>query len=142
MRDVGSEDLLATLVTHLEQRQLLLIFDNCEHVIDEARRVVAAMLRACPGVRLLATSREALGIAGERIFRIPSLDLQDAVDLFVDRARAIEAQFELTDENAPFVTEICRRLDGIPLAVELRPRGSSCSRRASSRSGSTRGFVC
>ena len=119
VRDVGSEDLVATLVTHLEQRQLLLILENCEHVIDEARRVVAAMLRACPGVRLLATSREALGIAGERIFRIPSLDLQDAVDLFVDRARAIEAQFELTDENAPFVTEICRRLDGIPLAVEL-----------------------
>lgn len=119
VRDVRGEDLLATLATHLEQRQLLMILDNCEHVIDEARRIAAAILRACAGVRVLATSREALGIAGERVFRMPSLETHDAVDLFVDRARAIDAQFELADENAPFVTEICRRLDGIPLAVEL-----------------------
>jgi predicted ATPase/class 3 adenylate cyclase len=119
VREVRGEDLLATLVMHLEQRQLLLLLDSCEHLIDETRRIAAAILRACAGVSILTTSREALGIAGEHVFQMPSLEMQAAVELFVDRARAIDAHFELTDENAQFVTEICRRLDGIPFAIEL-----------------------
>ncbi|HZV76973.1 MAG TPA: adenylate/guanylate cyclase domain-containing protein [Candidatus Babeliales bacterium] len=119
VRQAGSEDLLKTLVTHLEQRQLTLILDNCEHLIDEVRRVAAAGVRASPGVRILATSREPLKIAGEHVVYVPSLEVQDAVQLFADRARAADSRFELTGENEPFVAEICRRLDGIPLAVEL-----------------------
>jgi predicted ATPase/class 3 adenylate cyclase/Flp pilus assembly protein TadD len=119
VREVRGEDLLATLVTHLEQRQVLLLLDSCEHLIEETRRVAAAILRACAGVSMLTTSREALGIAGEHAFQMPSLEMRAAVELFVDRARAIDAHFDLSDESAPFVTEICRRLDGIPLAIEL-----------------------
>ncbi|HZY96920.1 MAG TPA: tetratricopeptide repeat protein [Candidatus Cybelea sp.] len=125
--------LLDTLLAHLKHRSALLILDNCEHVIDEARRVVAAILRACPGVRILATSRESLNVAGERVVRLPSLAVPPprevataraarsygAVALFADRATASDARFRLTDQNAAFVTEISRRLDGIPLAIEL-----------------------
>ncbi|MGA8574084.1 MAG: adenylate/guanylate cyclase domain-containing protein [Candidatus Cybelea sp.] len=119
VRDVRSDDLLATLAAHLEQRRLLLALDNCEHLVDETRRVGAALLRAAAGVRILTTSREPLGIAGERVVAVPSLEVNEAIELFTDRARSADSRFELTDENAPFVMEICRRLDGIPLAVEL-----------------------
>jgi predicted ATPase/class 3 adenylate cyclase len=119
VRESANRPLIETLVSHLERRQLLLIVDNCEHVIDAVRGAVAAILRGCPNVRVLATSREGLNIAGERAFRLPSLDVQGAVGLFVDRALASNASFALTDENAPFVAEIARQLDGIPLAIEL-----------------------
>ena len=96
-----------------------MIPDNCEHLIGEVRRVASAILRGCPGVCLLATSRENLSIAGEHVFRLPSLSLQAATALFTDRARASDFRFALTDENAPFVSDVCRRLDGVPLAIEL-----------------------
>jgi non-specific serine/threonine protein kinase len=121
------------VLSHLGHRRLLLIFDNCEHVIEEIRRVAGAILRSCPEVHVLATSLESLNIAGERALRLPTLPAPEkgaaitassalpygAVALFSDRARASEARFTLSDENAPFVAEICRRLDGIPLALEL-----------------------
>ena len=128
-----SQPILDTLLTHLKRKQLLLIADNCEHVIDEARRVIVAILRSCPNVRILATSRESLTIAGEQTFRMPSLPCPSpsetataelmlqyaAVQLFNDRAVSADHAFALSVESAPDVAEICRRLDGIPLAIEL-----------------------
>jgi predicted ATPase/class 3 adenylate cyclase len=133
VREAPNQDLLVTLCNHLERRELLLILDNCEHLLDEARRVAAALLRGCAGVRLLVTSREPLSIAGEQVLRLPSLEVPPpeltataevvrsygAGELFVDRARSADERFEITDDNAPYVAEICRNLDGIPLAVEL-----------------------
>lgn len=124
---------LDTLLTFLKRKRLLLILDNCEHVIDEARHVVGSMLRASPDIRVLATSREGLNVAGERVHRMPSLPMPSAdenltassaleygaVALFVDRALASNGRFVLSNENAPVVAEVCRRLDGIPLAIEL-----------------------
>jgi predicted ATPase/DNA-binding SARP family transcriptional activator len=124
---------LDTLLLHIKRKRLLLVLDNCEHVIAVARSVVAAILRDCPDVRVLATSREGLNVAGEHVYRMPSLPVPpadrtltaDAVRqygsaaLFATRASAADSRFALTDENAPFVAEICRRLDGIPLAIEL-----------------------
>lgn len=119
VREMSNRPLLETVLTFLEGRQLLLVLDNCEHVIDEVRRVADAILRGCTDVRILATSRESLSITGEQVFRLPSLSLPAAEELFTDRARASDAHFALTGENAPFVTEIVERLDGIPLAIEL-----------------------
>ena len=125
--------LLETLLAYLKRKHLLLIVDNCEHVIGEARNIVAAILRGCPEVHILATSREGLNVAGEQVYRMPSLAVPStdqarvaenvagygAVQLFVDRALLADTRFACTDESAPYVAEICRRLDGIPLAIEL-----------------------
>ena len=119
VREVRNEELLTTLLADLEQRRLLFVLDNCEHLVNEAGRVASAIIGSCAGVAILATSREQLGIAGERVLRMPSLQEAEAIELFVDRARAVDGRFALTDGNAPFVAEICRRVDGIPLAVEL-----------------------
>jgi predicted ATPase len=110
---------LETVAGYLKHKKLLLVLDNCEHVVDEARNVAAAILHACPDVRILSTSREALHVAGEDVYRMPSLELVSAVTLFADRALSVEKRFALSDENRPHVDEICRRLDGIPLAIEL-----------------------
>jgi predicted ATPase/class 3 adenylate cyclase len=110
---------LDAIVAFLKRKRLLLILDNCEHVIDGARNVVDEILRSCPEVRILATSREGLNIAGERVYRMPSLHHESAVALFVDRALAADGRFSLSDDNLPHVAEICTRLDGIPLAIEL-----------------------
>jgi predicted ATPase/transcriptional regulator with XRE-family HTH domain len=110
---------LENVVGYLKRKQLLLLLDNCEHVVDEAGNVAAAILYACPGVRILSTSREALRVAGEDVYRMPSLELASAVTLFADRALSVEKRFELSDKSRPHVDEICRRLDGIPLAIEL-----------------------
>ena len=123
---------LDVVVAYLKTRRLLLILDNCEHLVGGTREIVAGIMQACPHVRLLATSREALGVPGERMYRLPSLAVPpdscrsarevlpyDAVMLFVDRARAVSPSFAVQDDNAPAVAEICRRLDGIPLAIEL-----------------------
>jgi predicted ATPase/DNA-binding winged helix-turn-helix (wHTH) protein len=121
------------LIAALKNRELLLIIDNCEHVIDEAARVAEALIRNCPRVSILASSRERLAIAGESVIRVPSLPVPaegieltaagageyDAVRLFVERASALDHGFSLTDANAAAVGSICRRLDGIPLAIEL-----------------------
>ncbi len=111
------------LMTSLAGRRLLLIFDNCEHLIDAAASLAHRIVTQCAQVTILATSREALMIDGERIFPVPSLGFQEgtpapAVELFVDRARAVAAEVEPARDEAA-VREICRRLDGIPLAIEL-----------------------
>jgi predicted ATPase/DNA-binding XRE family transcriptional regulator len=128
----GTGSALDVIVANLKARRPLLIMNNCEHVIVQARDVAAGIVESCPYVRILSTSREALGVAGERVYRLPSLAAPpdsrgsardtlpyDAVELFVDRALAVNAYFALSDDNAPDVAEICRRLDGIPLAIEL-----------------------
>ena len=123
----------AQLVDWLRPRRLLLVLDNCEHLLDACATLAAGLLRVCPGLRLLATSREALGLAGETTWPVPPLALPDAqrrppaaaltrvaaVALFLDRARAVRSDFRLAEHNAPAVAQICRRLDGLPLAIEL-----------------------
>ena len=124
--------LFETLSAYLAHKQILIILDNCEHVVSQARQLAGSLLRECPNLALLATSREALNITGERAYRIPSLAVPErglllpeqaasygAVALFVDRVRAADASFELNSENVQSVIEICRRLDGLPLALEL-----------------------
>lgn len=121
------EDLIEGLAAALRSRELLLVLDNCEHVIDEVAELSVLLLRAAPRLRILATSREPLGIAGELVWPVPPLDLpgstatedSSAVRLFVARVAAAVPGFALTSENAEAVARICRRLDGLPLALEL-----------------------
>ncbi|MFC9975868.1 BTAD domain-containing putative transcriptional regulator [Spirillospora sp. NPDC127200] len=129
----GSEptDPVARLTAALAGRPLLLILDNCEHVIVDAARLTHRLLAACPGLRVLATSREALGITGETLRPLPPLPLPPArtpvsdvlgypaVRLFVDRASAVRPEFAVTDDNVGAVLRICGALDGLPLAIEL-----------------------
>lgn len=119
VQEVPNHPLRETLVAFLRNKTALLLLDNCEHLIAEAATIANFLLRACPNLRILATSREALRAAGERNYRLPSLAQTDAVALFADRAQAAGAHFSLTDENQPTVHEICQHLDGIPLAIEL-----------------------
>ncbi len=108
------------LLRFIRDRAMLLVLDNCEHLLDAVADVVTELLAGCPAVVLLTTSREPLGVAGEVCRRIPSLSLADeAIQLFTDRARRTTPGFQLTTDNAATVTEICRRLDGMPLAIEL-----------------------
>lgn len=127
------QPLLSTLTTHLREKQLLLVLDNCEHLLDACAPLAEALLRACPHVRILTSSREPLGVSGEAIFRVPPLTVPDtheilpmkqlvgfeAVQLFVARAQAVQPEFEVMEANAAAVAQICRRLDGLPLAIEL-----------------------
>jgi predicted ATPase/class 3 adenylate cyclase len=120
-----------TLVEFLRSKQLLLVLDNCEHLLDPTAELVEVLERSCPGVVVLVTSREGLAIEGERVVPVPALsapavngDLavvgeSDAVRLFVERAGWVDPDFELTETNAPAVAQLCRRLDGLPLAIEL-----------------------
>jgi predicted ATPase/class 3 adenylate cyclase len=133
LRPVGDD--LENLVFALTAKNALLLLDNCEHLLEATARSVAAILRDCPGITILATSRQGLGIGGEETYRLPPLETPSeddarpvraadvaacaAVVLFVERARAVNKRFGLTDENAAAIAEICRRLDGIPLAIEL-----------------------
>jgi predicted ATPase/transcriptional regulator with XRE-family HTH domain len=133
LREEPQCPLLETLTHYLRERQLLLVLDNCEHLVAASAALAAALLRAGPGVRLLATSREALEVAGERRYRVPSLTIPDlahlppverlgelaAVALFVARAQERQPDFALHEGNARAVAEICARLDGIPLALEM-----------------------
>ena len=129
-----ADDPVENLVRTLRGKQTLLIFDNCEHLVGAAAHVISAILHGAPKVTVLASSRQGLGVAGEAIYRVPSLALAakdephlsatdvlryESVALFVDRAGAARDTFSLTDESAPVVVDICRRLDGIPLAIEL-----------------------
>jgi predicted ATPase/class 3 adenylate cyclase len=109
-----------TLIRFIGDRRLLIVLDNCEHLLDVTASLARQLLEACPELRLLTTSREPIGIPGEVTFLVPSLSLTDeAIDLFTDRARRALPDFAVTDDNAATVTEICRRLDGMPLAIEL-----------------------
>jgi predicted ATPase/DNA-binding winged helix-turn-helix (wHTH) protein len=131
--EVGTEDQLPGLVASLRDKRMLLLLDSCEHVIDAAAGFAAAVLAGAPGVKILATSREPLGVVGERGHRLGPLSSPQpssrltaaeaaafpAAQLFVERVTAIVEDFALTDANAPLVFEICRRLDGLPLAIEF-----------------------
>ena len=133
VREEPGRPILDTLADHLRDKDLLLVLDNCEHVLEACARLAHALLRACPNVKILATSREALGIAGETAWPVPPLSLPDpqrlpdlehlsayeSVRLFIDRAAAVLPTFTVTKENAPWIAQVCNRLDGIPLAVEL-----------------------
>jgi predicted ATPase len=119
VQDVPTRPLLETLLEHLKNKTLLLILDNCEHVVVQAAMVADALLANCPRVAILATSREPLRARDEQVYRIPSLSASDSVTLFADRARAVDHRFALTDDSAPAVAELCGSLDGIPLAIEL-----------------------
>jgi predicted ATPase/class 3 adenylate cyclase len=109
---------LDVLLKHLDERELLLVLDNCEHLIGEVARVVVAVIRRCPHVTILATSREPINVSGEHVYQMSGLNLDSAVQLFNERARAASRDF-LAEKNRRFVEEICRRLDGIALAIEL-----------------------
>ncbi len=122
---------LEALINYLRSKKILLVLDNCEHLIDACAQLCISLLRSCPDLRILTSSREALDILGEQTYRVPSLSLpnsksilniiqeSEAVTLFVERARASQFEFELTEFNASFVAQICQRLDGIALAIEL-----------------------
>ncbi|MET9711156.1 BTAD domain-containing putative transcriptional regulator [Nocardiopsis alba] len=110
---------LDRLVSALRGRRLLLVLDNCEHVVEAAAEVTSTLLRSVPGLHVLATGRERLATAGELLWPVPPLDEDAAVRLFVERAMAADPGFEMSEEGRAAVETICRRLDGIPLALEL-----------------------
>jgi predicted ATPase/class 3 adenylate cyclase len=132
-REVPGKAISSVLSEYLRSRQLLLILDNCEHLVEACARLAEGLLKACPDLKILATSREILGVAGEVALRVPSLSMPaarerptleklaeyEAVRLFVERATQALPGFELTAGNAPVIVRICNRLDGIPLAIEL-----------------------
>ena len=107
------------ILDKVEGSRILLVLDNCEHLLDEARRVVRKLVRAAPRLVVLATSREPLGAPGEQVVPLRSLNSQSSVRLFAERAVAVDASFILGDADREQVTHLCRRLDGIPLAIEL-----------------------
>jgi predicted ATPase/class 3 adenylate cyclase/DNA-binding CsgD family transcriptional regulator/predicted nucleic acid-binding protein len=118
--DQPGRSMTESLTKFVGDRQTLMVLDNCEHLLDAAASLAAELLSACPALQILATSRESTGVPGEVTFQVPSLSLVDeALELFVDRARRVRPEFTLAADNAPAVTEICKRLDGMPLAIEL-----------------------
>lgn len=133
VREQPGRPVLDALIDYLQTKNLLLILDNCEHLIAACAQVADALLRACANLKIVASSREGLGISGEVTYHVPSLSIadlreaasfeairqNDCVRLFAERATAAQASFRLTAENAPSIAQICTRLDGIPLAVEL-----------------------
>jgi predicted ATPase/class 3 adenylate cyclase/DNA-binding NarL/FixJ family response regulator len=118
--DQPGRSTMDSLLRFVRDRQMLVVLDNCEHLLDASAELVVAVLSGAASLTLLATSREAIGVAGEVGWRVPSLSLADeALELFTDRARRARPGFTLTDDNAATVGEICARLDGVPLAIEL-----------------------
>ena len=133
LRDQAAAEPLALLLSYLQDKELLLVVDNCEHLLGAAGQVVTDVMRAAPGVRVIATSREPLSVPGEHVVPVPPLELpsphaaeplaqlqrSEAVMLFPERAAAASGTFELTAANQAAVVDLCRRLDGLPLAIEL-----------------------
>jgi predicted ATPase/class 3 adenylate cyclase/Tfp pilus assembly protein PilF len=134
VREEASRPVLDTLIESLQYRKLLVILDNCEHLVDPAAKLAESVVRQCPDVWILATSREPLAVVGERVYRVPPLRLPDvtgteldldalgsseAVRLFVERAKEHRPEFSLDRANAATIVAVCRHLDGIPLALEL-----------------------
>ena len=132
LRESPDRPLIEIIKDYLRAKSALVILDNCEHLIEACAKIAEALIQACPDLKILASSREALGISGELTYRVPSLLLPDqaritreavlefeSIQLFVDRALVVSPKFQLTDKNAFSVAQICRRLDGIPLALEL-----------------------
>jgi predicted ATPase len=138
---------IAVLARSLAERQLLLVLDNCEHMIEACAMLAAELLSAAPGLRILATSREALQLLGEQVYPVSPFAVPDPADataatavrfpaltLFAERAAAVSPGFAVTGDNAELVARVCRRLDGVPLAIELaaaRLRGLSLEQLAS-----------
>lgn len=130
-RNAATQSPLDTLCQALRSRRLLLLLDNCEHLLDACAVLVDTLLTVCPGLRILATSRQPLGLRGESVYRVPSLEQPPpsatvpeilhtaAARLFVDRARDADSTFQVTPGNISALVRVCRRLDGIPLAIEL-----------------------
>jgi len=133
LQDVSSRWSLSALSDYLKDKRLLLVLDNCEHLLDSVAALAGTVLKSCPELRILATSRQALGMAGEVRLRVPALLLPDgkealtpgqvagfdAVALLVERAKAVQPLFEVDESNLRAIVQLCRRLDGMPLAVEL-----------------------
>jgi len=133
LRDQAATEPLQILVSYLRDRELLLLVDNCEHVLDASAGLVADVLRGAPNVRVIATSREPLQVPGEHVLPVPPLELppvgdeqplsqlrqNEAITLFAERAAAASGTFSLTASNRSAVVDLCRRLDGLPLAIEL-----------------------
>ncbi|HLO18297.1 MAG TPA: LuxR C-terminal-related transcriptional regulator [Anaerolineales bacterium] len=133
LRDEPQRPVIDMLCDYLQEKKILIILDNCEHLVDACARMADRVLHTAPDTRILASSREALGIGGEVTYRVPSLELPDlqhlpsieslsqyeAVKLFIDRATAAVPSFTVTNENAPALAQVCYHLDGIPLAIEL-----------------------
>lgn len=119
VRDTTERPILDSVLTALAHKSTLIILDNCEHLIEEVARVADALLRSCPDVRILATSRQPIQIGGEWVYQVTPLPLQNAIALFAERALASDNHFGLTPENEPIVADICNGLDGIALAIEL-----------------------
>lgn len=133
IKEQAGELILSTLIGFLKDKKLLVVLDNCEHLVASCAKLVHEILLKCPDVQVLASSREALGIPGEQSYRVPSLSLPDpkqvqtaesmsqyeSVSLFVDRAILARPDFQVTNQNAPALASVCQRLDGIPLAIEL-----------------------
>jgi len=127
----GDTSALDALINYMHAKKILLVMDNCEHLIDACAQLCDSLLHACPELRIIASSREALGIEGENAYRVPSLSLpnpksglqvieeSEAVRLFMERANAVLPEFQMTEANAPVIAQICQRLDGIALAIEL-----------------------
>jgi predicted ATPase/class 3 adenylate cyclase/tellurite resistance protein len=119
LREQPGRPLSLTLREQLAERRLLLLLDNCEHVAGATAELITDLLQSCEHLQVLATSREPLRIAGEAVRRVPSLGAEEALQLFAARARLQEPAFEISDENIDTVARICKRLDGLPLAIEL-----------------------
>jgi len=133
IKDQSGKEPLELLKIYLQEKQSLIVLDNCEHLISASAQVVNVLLRAAPRIKVMASSREALGVRGEVSYPVPSLTLPnikhlpdieqlsqfEAVRLFIDRALLVAPHFEVDKDNAPYIAQICHRLDGIPLAIEL-----------------------
>lgn len=130
VRELASQDLVDTLARAVGQRSILVILDNCEHLVDACAVLSSSLLRRCSGLAMLATSREPLGVVGETAYRVPSLPVpgvdavidrtpSDSVRLFIERARSVRPNLRIEETDAEAIAVICRRLDGIPLAIEL-----------------------
>jgi non-specific serine/threonine protein kinase len=133
VQEQADRPIAATLVEVTSSKEVLLVLDNCEHLIEGVAVLAEELLRSCPGVRLLTTSREPLGVSGETVWTlppmpVPSVDIEpdpdrlggiESMSLFIDRARLADREFSLSEDNTAACAEICRRLDGVPLAIEL-----------------------
>ncbi|MGE5223604.1 MAG: adenylate/guanylate cyclase domain-containing protein [Omnitrophica WOR_2 bacterium] len=133
LREEPNRPIQDYLASYLQSRQTLLVLDNCEHVLDACTRLAELLLHDCLRLKIIASSREPLGVAGEAVFRVPSLSFPDlgesfdmekpeayaAIRLFIDRARLVMPDYQVTAQNTPYLATICQRLDGIPLAIEL-----------------------
>jgi predicted ATPase/class 3 adenylate cyclase/DNA-binding CsgD family transcriptional regulator len=120
LRDEPWGSPIETVARFIGDRRVFMVLDNCEHVLDAVAELTTALLSSCTRLTLLTTSREPVGMAGEVIYRVPSLSLDgEAIELFADRARRARPELSLTDENISAIAEICHRLDGVPLAIEL-----------------------